>query len=956
MIGQTVTRYRILDELGSGGMGVVYRAEDTHLGRIVALKFLPPDLADDPEALERFRREARVASALNHPHICVVHDVGEFEGRQFIVMECLEGETLRNLLAAGPLPYERALDLSIHVAEALVAAHGRGIVHRDIKPANIFVTTRGEAKVMDFGLAKQVRTRGTVKPTTGPASGSTTAAIGSTGSSVDPPHLTSPGLALGTMAYMSPEQARGEPLDVRTDLFSFGAVMYEMATGRRAFPGETPAVVFDGILNRTPEPASSVNPAVRADFEAVLSRALEKNPADRYRSASELLADLDGCRRRVETGEDAGTVGLAPRPAGRRSRRTWPWLAAAAVLVLALAGTWTWRASNRPPALTDRDSILLADFANSTGEAVFDDTLRQALAVHLGQSPFLDIVGDERINETLRLMGRTAGEHLTHDVAREVCQRQDVKAMIEGAIASIGSQYVVALTATACQDGDTIAREQVEASRKEDVLRAVGQGASRLRARLGESLATLRTYDVPIEQATTPSLDALKAYTLGIKERARGAEIESIPFFQRALELDPRFASAWTVLSTVYGNLGESARATDYAVRAYAERGHVSERERLTITHQYYDRVTGDLDKAAESLMLWEQSYPRDYRPSNSLAVLYNRVGQYERAVEKGLEALRRNPNHPFPYSNLAHAYRCLNRYEDAKRVAMQATARGIETLPTRRLLYQIAVLEGDTSAAEQHRNVARGRSREFDMVGAEAQIAVYEGRINEARELYRKAQDIARASNLVEVDQGYAVQAAWMEALVGSQAHARALVQPVLTSTNVQARLGAATVLALAGETRGMPRVIDEAARASVTDTLTTRIAVAIARASLALATGRPDAAVEALRPAEPYELGRVAVLAPVYLRGLAYLDLKDGAAAATQFERVLAHRGVDPFSVFYRLASLGLARAQAMQGEIDASRKTYDTFLDSWPHADAGLGVLTTARAEREQLARRR
>jgi tetratricopeptide (TPR) repeat protein/predicted Ser/Thr protein kinase len=945
MTGQTVSRYRIVDELGSGGMGVVYRAEDTHLGRIVALKFLPPTLVDDPEALERFRREARVASSLNHPNICVVHDVGEHDGRQFIVMECLEGRTLRQLLAEGPLPYRRALALATHVADALAAAHARGIVHRDIKPANIFITARGEAKVMDFGLAKQVSRP---RPTTG--TGGTTG-----GAAFEPLHLTSPGLAIGTMAYMSPEQARGEPIDARADVFALGAVLYEMVAGQRAFPGDTPALVFDGILNRAPEPVASVAPDVPDDFQRVLGQALQKDPAARYQDAGELLTALRQCERRAVAGPSSPTV--ATRPARPSHGPRWRWIAGAAGLAaLALLVALAWRTGVRPvPALTDRDSILLADFANATGEPVFDDTLRQALAVHLSQSPFLDIVGDERINETLRLMGRAPGERLSHDVAREVCQRQDVKAMIEGSIASLGSHFVVALTATACVDGEALAREQIEAGRREDVLRAVGTAASRLRQSLGESLATLRSYDVPIERATTPSLEALKAYTLGVKERSRSAEIESIPFFQRAIELDPHFASAWTMLSTVYGNLGESARATEHAVRAFAEREHVSERERLTITHQYYDRVTGEIDKAAESLLLWEQSYPRDYRPSNSLAVLYGRVGQYERALEKGLEALRRNPNHPFPYSNVAHAYRCLGRYAEAKQVAMQATARGIETLPTRRLLYQIALLEGDTAAAEAHRNVARGRSREFDMAGAEAQFAAFEGRIAEARELYRRAQEIARVANLAEVADGYAVQAAWMEALAGSKATAVALAAPVLSNPNVQARLGAATVLAMSGETRGLDGVIDEAARQLPSDTLTLSIAAAMARASLALARQRPDAAAEALRPAAPYELGRVAVMGPVYLRGLAYLDARDGPAAAAEFRRILAHRGVDPFSLFYRLAPLGLARALALGGDTAGSLRAYDGFLADWTKADSGLALLEAARAERDRLAAR-
>jgi tetratricopeptide (TPR) repeat protein len=944
MIGQTVSRYRIVGELGAGGMGVVYRAEDTHLGRPVALKFLPPDLGDDAQAMERFRREARVASSISHPHICMVHDVGEHEGRQFIVMECLEGTTLRDLLARGPLPLPRALQILTDVADALAAAHSRGIVHRDVKPSNIFVTERGDAKVMDFGLAKQVTAHRRADHALTTTDDRT--------SSADR-HITGPGLAMGTTAYMSPEQARGEQLDARSDVFSLGVVIYETVTGLRPFTGETPAVVFDGILNRCPEPVSALAADAPPGLQRVLDRAMQKDPAARYRDAGELLVDL----RRLAQGGDFSTTRVAAVPAApaapprhRFARLLVP--VAGGVLLAALGGL-TWRAVQPKAApLTDRDSILIADFTNSTTEPVFDDTLRQALAVHLGQSPFLDIVGEERINETLRQMNRAPGERLPHQVAREVCERQGVKAMIEGAIASLGSNYVIDLTATACQDGETLAREQVEAERKEEVLRAMGAAASRLRARLGESLSTLSTYDIPIEQATTPSLDALKAYTLGIKERARGAEIESIPFFQRAIELDPNFASAWMLLSTVYGNLGESARATEYAGRAYALRDHVSERERLTITHQYYDRVTGEIDKAAEALLLWERSYPRDYRPSNSLAVLYMRTGQYELAVDKATEALRRNPNHPFPYSNLAHAYRCLNRYDDARRIAMQAVDRRIETLPTRRLLYQLALLEGDESTAATHREVARGRSREFDMAGAEAQLAVFEGRITEARDLYRRAQNIARASSLVEVVSGYALQMAWMEVWMGSPELAVPLAAPHLASSNVQARLDAAAVLSLAGQPRGVAPVVEQAAREVSTDTLTIALSVGVARAALALQRGQAVEAVAALEPARPYELGRVAVMRPAYMRGVAMLRQQRGAEAAEQFRTILGHRGVDPFSMYLKLAPLGLARAQALIGDREASLKAYDEFLASWPKADPDLPVLVTARAERERL----
>lgn len=953
MVGQTVSHYLVLDELGSGAMGVVYRAEDLRLGRQVALKFLPARVARNPDLVERFRREARVASSLNHPHICTVYDIGEHEGRQFLVLERLEGSTVKQLLEDGPVPVDRLLDVAVDVADALAAAHATGIIHRDIKPANVFLTSQAGAKVMDFGLAKIVVDAGADgldpdAPTTAGRESLET--------------LTNPGVPVGTLAYMSPEQARGQSLDGRSDIFSLGAVLYEMATGQRAFPGATLAVVFDGILNRTPVPAGELVPTLPPELLAIIDRALQKDPSLRYAAAAEMLADLKALRRRLDregglgSGSDSGS-GSGPvvlSTPGARRRWVRPAGAAAAIVLLAAIGWWA--IARSAPALTDRDSILVGSVANGTGDPVFDDTLRQALSVHLGQSPFLDLVNDERIHETLRTMGRDEHDPLTHEVAREVCARQGVKALIDGAIRPLGSHFVLDLTATACEDGGILAREQEQAERKEDVLRGLGKAATRLRAQLGESLTMVRSYDVPVEQATTPSLEALKAYSLGLQQRARGSEIESIPFFRRAIELDPKFALAHTLLSNVYGSLGETARAGEHGRLAFEHREGVSERERLIITHQYYDRVTGELQKSIDTLLLWEQTYPRDHRPCNSLSVIYSRIGQYERAVEKAEEAIRRNPNHPFPYSNLAHAWRSLGRLDKAREVAEQATARHIETLPTRRLLYQISLQEGKVEEAASHLEVARGRSREFDMVGAQAQVAMFNGQLGRAAELNRRAEAMARAAGLHEIGDGYAAQSGLVHALAGDREQAVALARPQLASGNVSVQLVAAMVCGLAqappAVLREAQRTVDTAAAAHATDTLTIGISVALARAALALAHGRPADAVAALEPARPYELGRMAVLLPVYVRGLAYLAGGDARAAEGEFKRVLAHRGVDPFSIVYALAPLGLARSHALAGQTAAAAEAYAEFIDGWSRADATLPVLTQAHAERKRL----
>jgi eukaryotic-like serine/threonine-protein kinase len=937
MIGQQISRYRLEEALGAGGMGVVYRAVDLRLGRSVAIKLLPPELAGNKAALERFQREARVASALTDPAICTIHDIDVHDGRPFIVMELLEGESLREVLSRGPLPLERLLDLATQMAQGLDAAHRRGIVHRDVKPANVFVVQGDRVKMLDFGLAKLA-----VEATSGPGD-DTLASL----DRLSPDMTTRTWAAEGTASYMSPEQARAERLDARSDLFSFGAVLYEMATGRPAFPGRTPAVVFDAVLNREPLPARRLNPAVPPELDQILDKALEKDPVLRYQDAADLLADLRRLARRRATAASAGRGGLAasraawmPHTAGRAVMAL-----VAAVLALILIGVLS---SRGPAPLIERDSVLLGEIENRTDDLVFDDTIRQALAVQLNQSPFLDVVAEERIRETLDLMGRPADERLTRGVALEVCQRQDVKAMLAGSIARLGALYVITLEATDCRQGESIAREQAEVTGKERVLQAVGALASSMRSRLGESLASLERYDVPVEQATTPSLEALRSYTRGIARRAGGAEIEAIPFFERAIELDANFALAHAMLSSIFGNLGESGRSEEYARLAYARRAHVSERERLFITVQYHDRITGDQWQSIEALEVWKESFPRDYRPANALALALMRLGQYDRAADEAREAMRRNPAHPFPYSNLAHALRGAGRYDEAKAAADGAVARGIETLPTRRLLYQLAVMQQDEEAAAGHVMWGRDRAREFDLVGATAQMLAFGGRMGQARDAYRRTMDLAARQDVAEVAAGYAAQAAWTELLYGERAIAAAQARAVLAGNpGTTPRLRAAAVLALAGFPEEARPIVDQMAGRYQTDTFISSVFLPIARAAIELAR-RPEAAVEHLRAAAPLELGTVAALVPAYLRGAAYLAQERPGEAAREFGKVLQHRGVDPFSPFHPAAQLGLARALASAGRTGESREAYEAFFALWKEADEDLRLLREARAE--------
>ena len=932
LTGHIISHYRLIERIGRDHNTVIYRGRDLKLDRDVAIKILSPGAAADPEARERFRREARFASLVSHPHICAVHDSGEEDGIAFLVCEWLDGQALDDLLGGQPLPSERLLDLAVQLTDALSAVHARGIIHGNIKPSNVFIIAAGDAgnvKLLELGAMSawwEAAHPSTIDGSSPTASLRRRAPAGEDFE--------------GFHSYRSPEQVTGAPFDHRTDIFSAGAVLYEMATGKVAFPGAARSEIAAAIVGSEPISVREHNPLVPEAIETIIERALTKPAAGRYATAADMGTDLRRARRRLESGASLPAV----QPTPRKRRLLVPALVLLALLT-AGGAAWKWFGSAAP---SQRHAILVGSIANGTNDPDFDGTLQQALIVHLGQSPFLDIVSDERLREILRMMSRPDDAHLTHDVAREACQRLGLNAMLEGSVSAVGASTVVALVATDCATGETIEREQAEVNRKEEVLRAVGRMASSMRASLGESVASLDEHNVTIEEATTPSLEALKAYTTGVKKRAAGDELDSIGYFERAIGLDPNFALAYTTLSSIYGGLGEAARGEEYARKAYEHRVNVSERERLFITYQYHDRVTGDQLKASEALDVWKTAYPRDYRPPNALAVLLNRSGDYKRAIAEAEEASRRNPAHSFPYSNLAFAYRGAGQYEDSRRVAEASVQKGIETLPTRRLMYQLAEMRGDAAAARAQLDWARPRARGFDLTGAHAQVEAYRGRMNDARELYERTVTLASRNAFSEIAMGYQAQYALTEALFGNRDLAVASAQRVPANVTYAPRARAATALAVAGDATGAEAILRDLRTLRPDDTLLHTAYLPVAEAALLLTRNKPAEAIEVLRRATPNDRGMVAALLPMYFRGEARLQSGDVANAVKDFHEVLDNRGAEPFSPVLPLAQLGIARALQRLGDTAGSARAYTDLLGIWQNADADVTVVKIARAE--------
>ena len=936
MEGKKISHYRILEKLGAGGMGQVYLAEDMKLGRKIAIKILSQEFTTNKDRLHRFEQEACAASALNHPNILTIHEVGEEDGSHFIATEYIDGKTLRRHMAGSPLEALEILDIAVQAASALEEAHGAGIVHRDIKPDNIMVRRNGYVKVLDFGLAKLTEDATDRTPSDGEAS--TRVLV-----------QTDAGVVMGTSHYMSPEQARGKPVDVRSDIWSLGVVMYEMVSGRVPFEGETATDVIVAITQKEAPPLARFAPHVPPELDWIINKALRKEREERYQTIRELLTDLRRLKQKLEFEVElersvspdsvsrsgitaAAAIPTASSPAARTAEATAAHPASSAeylvseikrhktgatliaALVVLAVGAGVFFYFNRAQALTDKDTVLIADFANTTGDPVFDGTLKQALAVQLGQSPFLNIYSDERVREALRFMGRPPDERVTKDIAREICQRQGLKAMLAGSVSSLGSHYVITLDAVNAQSGESIAREQVEANSKEEVLSSLGKAALVMREKLGESLSSIKKHDVPIEQATTSSLEALKAYAMGNEARAKGKTEEEITFYKRAIELDPNFAMAYARIAVFHGNREQMDEAQPYAQKAFDLRDRVSERERLYISEKYYNYVIGDVDKAMEVLQTWTRLYPNDFIPHNNLALRYQELGKYEDAVKHALEAVRLSPNNTAARDNLIGGFIALGRFDEAADALEQLKALYPDGSAVHFTNYHLAFIRGDQAGMDREAQWAEGKPNEADFVGMRGSAAAASGQLKKAEELKKRSFDSFKAQHRNDNAAQVLLGLGFRQAAFGKCAEAKSNAATALGLHKGRVSItGAATIYADCGDATRAFALLAEALKLYPKDTIAATLFAPVIKAQVERSRNNPAQALELLESVRRYDLGLIVGAYNNYLRGLAYLDLRRSQEAAAEFQNIIDHRGVDTMS---ELRPLGARWPRASRG----------------------------------------